>query len=62
MSPGPRRDEEATFELTYQTRVDERWQFQPDLKYIVHPAGMRQTRRIRSDCRRSRMRSLSACG
>jgi porin len=39
VSPGPRRDEEATFELTYQMRVDEHWQLQPDLQYIVHPGG-----------------------
>jgi carbohydrate-selective porin OprB len=39
VSPGPRRDEEAIFELTYQMRVDQHWQLQPDLQYIVHPGG-----------------------
>jgi porin len=37
--PGPKRDEETTFELTYQMHVDQHWQLQPDLQYIAHPGG-----------------------
>jgi porin len=35
----PIRDYEAIVELTYQMKLAENWSLQPNLQYVIHPAG-----------------------
>lgn len=37
--PGPIRDFEASFELTYAAQIAPGWTFQPVATYVVHPSG-----------------------
>jgi porin len=32
-------DYEATLELTYHVQINQRWNVQPDLQFVVHPGG-----------------------
>jgi porin len=38
-TPLPIRDYEATFELTYHLQLNQWWALQPDVQYVIHPAG-----------------------